>query len=51
MPVFSLDAGSVVVALTLGVSAWVAFQLLWMAGRWVKEAVAVRMMAKPPRLR
>jgi hypothetical protein len=50
VPTFSLDAGGLVVALTLGVSLWLIFQLLWVAGRWVKESIAARMAAPPPRL-
>lgn len=50
VPTFSLDGGSIAVALTLGVSLWVIFQLLWVGGRWVKETIAARLAPPPPRL-
>lgn len=37
VPVFSLDPASLLVALTIGVSCWVVFLLLWQSGRWAVD--------------
>jgi hypothetical protein len=50
VPTFSLDPGSVVVALTVGVSCWLVFHLLWMAGRGLRNLVAAQLAPRPPRL-
>jgi hypothetical protein len=50
VPTFSLDPGSVVVALTVGVTCWLLFQLLWMAGGWIRNLIAVRLSPRPPQL-
>jgi hypothetical protein len=50
VPTFSLDAGSIIVALTLGVGCWLVFHLLWITGAWIGEMIAVRMMPRPPRM-
>jgi hypothetical protein len=50
VPTFSVDAGGIVVALTVGVVVWLVFQLLWVTGAWLKEMISIRMMPPPPRL-
>ena len=50
VPVFSLDPGSIVVALTVGVACWLAFHLLWVTGRWVAQVIAIRRAPPPPRM-
>lgn len=50
VPTFSLDAGSIVIALTVGVVCWLVFHLLWLTGRWIKEMIAVQLAPKPPPL-
>jgi hypothetical protein len=50
VPTFSLDAGSILIALGVGVACWLVFHLLWVIARWGKEAIAVKMMQPPPRL-
>ena len=48
VPNFSLDAGSIVIALTVGVIFWLVFQLVWVLARWLKEEVAARLAPRPP---
>lgn len=50
VPTFSLDAGSILIALGVGVACWLVFHLLWFIGSWTREMIAVRMMRPPPRL-
>jgi hypothetical protein len=46
VPAFSLDAGSIMVALAMGVASWLLFQLLWRTGRlvvsWICGQFAIR---------
>ena len=50
VPTFSLDAGSIVIALTVGAVCWLVFHLLWITGAWVAGMIALRMAPQPPRL-
>jgi hypothetical protein len=42
VPTFSLEPGSVVVALTVGVSCWLVFHLLWKAGSGLGQLAGAR---------
>lgn len=51
VPVFSLDPGSIAVALTVGVALWAAFHLVWWALSWLVMIIAAKTVRRPPALR
>jgi hypothetical protein len=50
VPTFSLDAGSITIALAVGVSCWLLFQLLWFIAGRIREAIFIQTMSPPPRM-
>jgi len=51
VPTFSLEPDGLIVALAVGVTCWLLFQLLWFAGRWIAGVIALRTRTRTPRRR
>jgi hypothetical protein len=50
VPTFSVDAGGIVIALTIGLACWLVFHMLWYTVRWIVEMVSARLAPRPPEL-
>ena len=49
VPVFSVEPSGLVVALTIGVTLWLLYLLLWQGGRWTIETLTTRGAPAPRR--